>query len=334
MRELERHVGSVYNLVVFEAAARLLSFSRAAEEIGVTQPAVSQAVRRLEAAIGARLFHRSHRAIALTEAGERLHEDVADGFARILGTARRISRAARPDHVTLLVSTAFATWWMVPRLAEFRTRHPQVDLRLEALDKDLEIAAEATTLAVRRGNGRWPGYASALIAPERLSAVASPAFLSRHKVLSAAAELRDATLIHLDEPHRYRPGWMEYFAHFGVAFRDRGDGLRLNDYALVLQAAMAGEGVALGWEHVCERPIVQGLLKPAGPWTWETGEGFYLVWSASRSISPHAALIRDWILASGEVGDAQGRRPATTARRASPRRSSSASTGPSRSPCR
>jgi DNA-binding transcriptional LysR family regulator len=322
MRELERHVGSVYNLVVFEAAARLRSFSRAADELGVTQPAVSQAVRRLEAAIGARLFHRSHRAIALTEAGERLREDVADGFARILGTARQIGRAARPDHVTLLVSTAFATWWMVPRLAEFRARHPQVDLRLETLDKDLEIAAEATSLAVRRGDGRWPGYESALIAPERLQAVASPAFIARHPGLSSLAELRSAPLIHLDEPHRYRPGWSDFFAHFGVAHRDRGDGLRLNDYALVLQAAMAGEGVALGWQHVCERPTLQGLLGPVGPWTWETGQGFHLVWSASETISPHAALIRDWIVAAGKEGVVAPRRPTATARRAQTRQGS------------
>ena len=296
MRELERHIGSVHNLVIFEAAARLASFSAAARELGITQPAVSQAVRRLETAIGARLFQRSHRAIALTAAGERLFEDVADGFSRILGTARQIGRTARPDHVTLLVSTAFATWWMVPRLAEFRARHPRVDLRLETLDKDLEIAAEATSLAVRRGDGHWPGYASAPIAPERLLAVASPAFLARQGTPASPADLPALPLIHLEEPHRYRPGWPDFLRALGVNYRDQGEGLRLNDYALVLQAAMAGEGVALGWAHVCERPLQQGLLRPAGPWEWVTGQGFHLVWSASVEMSPHATLARDWIL--------------------------------------
>lgn len=297
MRELERHVGSVHNLVLFEAAARLASFSAAAEELGVTQPAVSQAVRRLEAAIGARLFRRGHRSITLTAAGERLYGDVADGFTRILATARQIGRTARPDHVTLLVSTAFATWWMVPRLAEFRTRHPRVDLRLETLDKDLEIAAEATSLAVRRGDGHWPGYESALIAPERLLAVASPGFLARHGMPSTPRALASLPLIHLEEPHRYRPGWPDFFRSLGVDYRDLGEGLRLNDYALVLQAAMAGEGVALGWAHVCERPLQQGLLAGIGPWQWDTGQGFHLVWAAGVEMSPHARLARDWILA-------------------------------------
>ena len=297
MRELERHVGSVHNLVLFEAAARLNSFSAAAEELGVTQPAVSQAVRRLEAAIGARLFRRGHRSITLTAAGERLFGDVADGFARILATARQIGRTAQPDHVTLLVSTAFATWWMVPRLAEFRARHPRVDLRLETLDKDLEIAAEATSLAVRRGDGGWPGYESARIAPEVLMAVASPGFLSRHGAPTSPRALTGLPLIHLEEPHRYRPGWPDFFRSLGVDYRDQGEGLRLNDYALVLQAAMAGEGVALGWAHVCERPLQQGLLAAVGSWRWETGQGFHLVWAAGVEMSPHARLARDWILA-------------------------------------
>lgn len=174
MREVLRRVGSVHNLVIFESAARLGSFSKAAHELSLTQPAVSQAVRRLETALGARLFQRHHRTIRLTDAGGRLYADVTDGFSRILATARQIGRAARGDHVTLLVSTAFATYWLVPRLAAFRQQHPDVELRLETLDKDVDIAAEATSLAIRRGNGEWPGYASALLTREHLIAVASP----------------------------------------------------------------------------------------------------------------------------------------------------------------
>jgi len=296
MRDIERQIGSAHNLVVFEAAARHLSFSRAAEELSVTQPAVSQALRRLEAAIGARLFVRGHRQIALTDAGARLYLDVSDGFARILATARQIGRAAGSDQVTLLVSTAFATWWMVPHLQEFHARSPGIDLRLETVTRDIEIASEATTLAVRRGNGEWPGYHVALIAPERLRAVASPSLLARLPAMDDLGDLTRQVLVHLEEPHRYRPTWAAFFAQFGVAFQDRYDGLRLNDYALVLQAAMAGEGIVLGWEHVCRLPMAQGLIAPVGPWTWDTGAGFYLVWSDRAPLSDRAALTRDWIL--------------------------------------
>jgi DNA-binding transcriptional LysR family regulator len=296
MRDLLRHVGSAHNLVVFEAAARLGSFSKAAEELGLTQPAVSQAVRRLETAIGTRLFQRSHRAITLTDSGDRLYADVADGFTRILATARQIRRAAHGEHATLIVSTAFATWWMVPRLAAFRARHPHVDLRLETRDKDVDIAAEATTLAVRRGTPDWPGYQSAPITSERLMTVASPKLLASRPRPASIRDLLDFPLVHLDEPHRIRPSLADFFQNFGVRFRDGGDGLRLNDYALVLQAAMAGEGLALGWAHICELPIEQGLLAQVGPWTWETGERFHLVWSATTPLTENARLVRDWIL--------------------------------------
>ncbi|WJS87324.1 LysR substrate-binding domain-containing protein [Paracoccus sp. TOH] len=301
MLRLEHQIGSAHNLVVFEAAARHLSFSRAAEELSVSQPAVSQALRRLEDAIGTRLFLRRHRGIALTDAGERLYRDVSDSFQRILATARQIGRGSAGDHVTLLVSTAFATWWMVPHLQEFHALNPGFDLRLETVNRDIEIASPATTLAVRRGDGNWTGYYSARIAPERLLAVASPALLRRLPPINTLADLASQQLVHLDEPHRYRPTWASFFRHFGASYPERGDGLRLNDYALVLQAAMAGEGIALGWDHVCRLPIGQRLIIPVGPWRWETGAGFYLVWSNTDALSDRAALTRDWILSKAEV---------------------------------
>jgi DNA-binding transcriptional LysR family regulator len=309
MQGIEWHLGPAHNLVVFEAAARHLSFSRAAAELSVTQPAVSQAVRRLEQSIGARLFVRGHRQIALTDAGERLFLDVSDGFARILATARQIGRGAGAGQVTLLVSTAFATWWMVPHLQEFHARNPGIDLRLETVNRDIEISAPETTLAVRRGNGHWPGHEAALIAPERLQAVASPALLSRLPDLTCLGDLSDQVLVHLEEPHRYRPSWAAFFAHFGVTFRDRGEGLRLNDYALVLQAAMAGEGIVLGWDHICRRPVAQGLIAPVGPWLWETGSGFYLVWSERARLSDRTVLTRDWILSRAAPNVSETDRP-------------------------
>lgn len=301
MRNLERDIGSVRNLVVFEAAARHMSFSKAAAELSVTQPAVSQAVQRLEQALGARLFQRRHRRLALTEAGIRLQADVSDCFDRLSATARQIRRASREDHVTLLVSTAFATWWMVPRLADLHRDLPDTELRLETVDRDIDIARETDTLAVRRGDGIWPGYEAAVIAPEVLWAVAAPNMLTHLCGPTDPVHLCDLPLIHLDEPHRYRPGWADFFAALGHSWHDRGEGLRLNDYALVIQAAQAGEGVALGWEHIVSRPLAQGLLRRVGPWRWRTGSSFYLVWSSAAKLSSKAMATRDWILRTSEV---------------------------------
>ena len=108
--------------------------------------------------------------------------------------------------------------------------------------------------------------------------------------------LANQRLIHLEEPYRPRPSWKDWFAAMNHAYRDSGGGLRLNDYALVIQAAMAGEGIAMGWRHVTERPLEQNLLTQIGPWQWRTPSGFYLIWSRNATLTPEAEVVRDWII--------------------------------------
>jgi DNA-binding transcriptional LysR family regulator len=299
MQSLRSMIQSPSALFAFEAAARHLSFTRAAEELNVTQAAVSYAMRQLETALGVALFHRRHRRIELTEAGERFYNDVSIGLAHIRRSAEAITRARRDRHVTLSVSTAFAAYWMVPRLAEFRAAHPEIDIRLQTTDKDLDLAAEGTSLGVRRGSGSWPGYEAMFLAPEAIVPVASPAHLARTDPIREPADLLGRDLIHLEEPFRIRPTWTDWFAGHGLAWTDRGDGLRLNDYALVLQAAIAGEGVALGWRHLVERLVAQGFLVVALDAPYSEVDGFYLVWPSDRPISPETEQVRDWIVAAG-----------------------------------
>ncbi|NVK30170.1 MAG: LysR family transcriptional regulator [Gammaproteobacteria bacterium] len=296
MKELYHHVENLNYLAIFEASARLLSFTRAAEELGISQPAVSQAVRKLEQNLGLRLFMRHHRRLALTDAGERLADTVSQSLGRILNTVESITHIAHAKHVTLAVSTAFANYWLVPRLQRFHQRYPEVDLRLQTTDKDLDLAVEGISLGVRRGKGVWSGYQSTSIARESICVVASPQFIAKHGTPSSIEQLATMNLIHLEEPHRERPKWADWFASFGYHYVDRGDGLRLNDYALVLQATMAGEGLAMGYRHVLDALFAQKLIEPVGGWRWLTGYEYFLVWSAQSKLSPDAAYVRDWIV--------------------------------------
>ena len=298
MQKLIRSIESLNHLSAFEASARLCSFTQAAKELGVSQPAISQSVRKLEDAIGTKLFHRRHRIITLTDAGEMLKNDVSQGLERIFTTIEYLRNQRRGNHVTLSVSTAFANYWMVPRLQDFHKQHPDIDLRMQTTDKDLDLAQEGISLAIWRGNGTWADYGSALVAKESLIAVASPTWLEKHGRIDDIEALKAAQLINLEEPYRARPTWAGFFQHFGVKYRDLGHGLRLNDYALVLHAVMAGEGISLGWEHVTRRMLDAGLLAQVGPWAWETGAGFYLVWSDSAELSEDAKAVRDWIVQS------------------------------------
>lgn len=296
MQQLWKLIGSPRHLLVFEASARLGSFTKAAFELNVSQPAVSLCIKNLENTLGVGLFVRQHRAIHLTAAGERLFRDVSVGFERILATAQDLNASSKQQHVTLSVSSAFAHYWVVPRLDDFHANHPHIELRLQITDREPPVGTDGVSVAVRRGTGHWPGCHAGLIAREVLCPIISPTYFSTIGALSTPADLTTRRLIHLEEPIRPRPNWRDWFAHFDVRFNDQGEGLRLNDYALVLQATMAGEGFALGWQHVTNRLVGQDLLCRLDKWQWCTGLGFYLVWPADVQPGPQTQALKDWIL--------------------------------------
>ena len=300
MQELWKLLTSPRHLIFFEAAARLGSFTKAAQELNVQQPAVSAAIRQMEESLAVPLFHRAHRTVILTPAGERLFSDVSVALERILNSARAVHQRGRNDHVTLSVSTAFANYWMVPRLGEFNAAHPDIDLRLQTSDREPDLVAESISLGIRRGYGNWDDCHAALIAPEVIYPIASPQVMAAAVNLKTVPNLLHERLIHLEEPIRERPTWGDWFAYHGVADRAPRAGLRLNDYALVLQAAMAGEGFAFGWQHVTRKLIDQGLLAARKDWSWRTGAGFWLVWSKDVQMIEQAYRVRDWLIANAE----------------------------------
>ncbi|MFT5656751.1 MAG: DNA-binding transcriptional LysR family regulator [Gammaproteobacteria bacterium] len=296
MQELHKLVHSPHHLFVFEVCGRLLSFTKAAQELGVSQPAVSFAIRQLEDSIGFKLFLREHRRIALTRQGEQFYNEVSKSLERILKTALELNRKDQPALVTLSVSTAFANYWVIPRLSGLHHSYPQIDLRLQVVDKDSDLEDEDVSLGIRRGKGNWPHYQSRCITTEELIPIASAAYITRHGQAQSIENLSQHHFIHLEEPFRPRPKWKDWFATFDFDYIDNGEGLRLNDYALVIQAAMSGEGIALGWRHVVDSLIDRGLLVQALPQSWVTGEEFHLIWSSKTTLSPEAGLVRDWLL--------------------------------------
>ena len=300
MKELRELTRSAHHLVVFEVAARNQSFTRAARELEVTQPAVSRSIRQLETALNATLFTRGHRSVALTESGEILYQAVSAGFGRILDTARQLRRWTQP-HVTLLTSAAVAHYWLLPRLSDFHVRHQAIDLRFQVSDRMQDLAEESSSLGVRLGVGRWPGYDCARLLGEAVFPVASPAVAGALHRPDSPAALAAKRLIHMDEPFLPSLTWSDWFAAMGEEYHDDGSGLRLNHYVLVLQAAMAGEGIAMGWSHLVDGLIEQGLLARVGSRLWRTDRGFFLVWSNRTRLAPHAEAVRDWILEAADV---------------------------------
>ncbi len=302
MQNLWSQLASPRHLVVFEAAARTGSFTKAAQELNVQQPAVSASIKQLETALGVILFRRNHRRITLTNAGTRLFADVTRAFEMLSHSASSIRQFASNDHVTLSASSAFNNYWLVPRIASFQQKHPDIDLRLQSSDREPDLTVETISLAVRLGDGNWPDCEAQLIYDEIIYPVAAPRVMAAAVTLRSVPGLLNQRLIHLEEPIRERPSWDQWFSAFGISEVTPRSGLRLNDYALVLQAAMAGEGFAFGWHHIVEHLVQQGVLAARPEWTWRTGKGFYLVWSKSRPLTPEAQSVRDWILSARTDG--------------------------------
>ncbi|MGB1160318.1 MAG: LysR substrate-binding domain-containing protein [Alphaproteobacteria bacterium] len=285
-------------LIVFEAAARLQSFTRAAEELNMQQPSVSGSIRQLEDNLSLRLFKRSHRKIELTRAGQRLFADIAQPLGSLEDSLQSIRQQSALDYVTLSTSTAFSYYWLMPRVPDLRVEHPDIDLRMLNSDRDPELAQDDISLGIRIGKGDWPAYESAKLADEIIYPVASPGFIESVGSLESIEDLSTRRLIHLEEPIRPRPTWSQWFSHHGQDTITLPRGLRLNDYALVLQAAVSGEGYAFGWDHVVQTMIQRRLLVGLTDWAWETGNSVYLVWPNDRPLAPKAEQVRDWIVAS------------------------------------
>jgi DNA-binding transcriptional LysR family regulator len=300
MLNLKRLLPSASSLVVFEAAGRHENFTRAADELGMTQAAVSYAVRAMEDQLGVPLFHRSHRNVALTEAGARFHADVSAGLARIQKSAEAIRAKGREANVTLAASTAFASMWMLPRINRLREDLPEIDLRIQTSVRDLDLEEEGIPLGVRGGDpSEWPQYHAALLAPEVVNAVASPAFVEALGGPPSLSQMTDLRLIHLEEPVRTACDWKEWFESAGIPYRQPYRPLIINDYVLVIQAVLAGEGIALGWRHLIDAQVKSGALVPVGNHVLRTGAAFYVIWPKSRELSGPARKVRDWLLVQG-----------------------------------
>jgi len=298
MQSLRSLIGSPIGLLAFEAAARHHSFTLAGRELNVTQAAVSFAVKRLEESLGVTLFLRHHRRIELTDLGARFYQDVSMGLTHIRRSAEELRLRHNEKRVTIAVSTGFATYWMMPRLRTFLAEHPGIELRFHTSERDVDLAGEGIDLGIYRGEGTWDRYHAVLLAPEEVYPVCSPAYVGTKPALQAPlkpAALTDLDLIHLEEPVRYRPGWSDWFASAGLSWKDSGTGLRLNDYAVILQAAIEAEGVALGWNHLVLDLIRRGRLLRLSDHSMRSDSGIFIVWPKHVKLSPASVIVRDWL---------------------------------------
>lgn len=280
-------------LRVFLAAADAGSFTAAAVRLGIGQPAVSHAVKRLEAAVGARVFERGPTGIVLTPLGEDLRSRVGAGFDVVDTALRDAAAQVRADRVvTLSVSTALATYWLMPRLAAFKDMHPDVELRVITQDTDDGVGRDEADLWIPLGPGPWPGLRVWPFADERLAPVASPS----HVESSGTKSVVGAALLHNEERYAPRYDWRRWFEAHRLEPAGAAGGQRSNDYSIVVHAALEGQGVALGWLHIVEPLITDGRLRLIGDDVVRTDAPFCVVARPDATRREGVDHLRRWLL--------------------------------------
>lgn len=275
-------------LRAFESSARHLSFTRAARELNVTQAAVSQQVRALEDRLGARLFTRLPRGLAMTDEGLALLPVVSDAFGRIDAVLRQFEGGHFHEVLTLGVVGTFAVGWLMPRLRRFRAAHPFVELRLLTHNNLVDFGAEGFDFAIRFGDGNWPGTQAAALLDAPLSALCAPELAQR---LHEPRDLAAQTLL---RSYR-RDEWALWFTQAGLpvpAVR----GPVFDSSRLMVEAAMQGAGVALAPARMFERELQSGRLVRAFELEVCTGS-YWLTWLKSKRLTPAMQAFRTWIAA-------------------------------------
>lgn len=282
---------SLNALRVFEAAARQLSYSRAADELFLTQGAVSHQIKALEGELGVRLFRRVGHAMLLTDAGQRLFAHVRDGMARLAKGLAELHADNRSDALTVSVAPSLAAGWLVPRLSDFYRRHPEIDVNLRATLALADFDGDGVELALRYGPGKWPGLCSERLLTADSFPVCSPDYRNG-RLPQTARDLLDSVLLHVGGM-----SWEEWFKSAGVTLEAPLRGPRFNDYGLAIQAAKRGQGVMLGRDVFVKEKLASGqLVRLMGKHPALRTFGYYVVYPEGAELTNNARNFRDWLL--------------------------------------
>lgn len=285
MHRTLRRLPSLDFLRGFEAVARRHSFTLAAEELFLTQSALSRQVKALEEALGAPLFERRHRALALTPAGSVFHQEVVAALRSIAAAAERFD--ARVDALRVTTTVSFASLWMIPRLPAFRAAHPEVEVYLSANDRTVDLERGEVDVAIRYLGATVPANAIRLFG-DRMLPVVSPAVV-RRLPLQRPADLARHVLLHYDDPEGRVPWlhWGAWLAANGTADLKPAGALRFTQYDQAIQAAVGGQGVALGRLPMVQSLLDRGQLVAPLPRRFDSPRGYYVL------VAPHAEARAD-----------------------------------------
>ncbi|MBV0933648.1 transcriptional regulator GcvA [Marinobacterium weihaiense] len=263
------------SLVAFESAARYLSFTQAAMELNVTQGAISRQIRLLEDYLGRSLFVRDKRSLSLTQTGEEYFFSVQQSLQLLANATGEVLEWQDNKQITVVTSNAMASLWLLPRLADFQDRHPDIDVRIFANDTLKGVRPSEYDVALFYYRKPPAGMVATPLFSERVFPVCSPLFLEK-QALAQPEDIFATTLLWLDSSKDWL-GWTEWFQQMAIKPAPPKRRLNLNNYPMLIQAALNGQGVALGWEQLVCHYLDSGLLVRPVPVELNTEACFYML---------------------------------------------------------
>jgi LysR family glycine cleavage system transcriptional activator len=289
---MARRLPPLNGLKAFEAAARSESFTRAAEELNVTQGAVSHQVKALEDKLGLKLFRRERQRLILTEAGRNYFVVIRDALDQIaVGTEHLLQRQGSRV-LTVSTSPDFAAKWLVNRLSSFAEKHPDVDLRVSAATHSVDFAREDVDIAIRHGDGNWPELEVKRLYSERLFPVCSPKLIAGRNRITKAMDLLKFPLLRLEDAKN----WTRLFGAAGVK-ATVGPGPVLNRASMLIDAAIDGQGIALARTALAALDLINGRLVQPVDVSLRMANTYWIVCPKSVSTVPKIATFRNWVFA-------------------------------------
>ena len=289
---MSRYLPPLNSLRAFEAAARSESFTRAAEELCVTQGAVSHQVKSLEATLGIKLFSRERQRLIITDAGREYLVVIRDALDRIAAGTERVVERQNAGALTVSTSPDFAAKWLVNRLGRFAEAHPGIDLRVSATMHHVDFAREDVDVAVRHGDGNWSGLDAVRLCSEELFPVCSPKLMSGRNRLTKPADLLKFPLLHLDD----WKAWSKWLDSAGVSDFKMPRGPALNRASMLIDAAIDGQGVALARTALAASDLINGRLARPFDLGLKLSNTYWIVCPKATSTKPKIVTFRDWLL--------------------------------------
>lgn len=298
---MSRRMPPLNALKAFEAAARLLSFTLAAQELNVTQAAISHQVRTLEEYLGATLFDRSYQRLALTEAGRSFLPSLTQAFDLVAKGYQDLTCESRQLKLNIKAPSSFSVQWLMPKLAQYQAMHPNIAINLSAQDNDFDFFPQAFDVEIRYlfeadvtdTAGTQGGAQKTLLFKEQIFPVCSPTLLKAGETLISAADFARHSLLHINF---YPEDWQMWFTHIGLEDAISDTGHRFDQSVLTLEAAVQGLGIAMGRTPIVDQKLASGQLIAPFKERLQSSGGYWLIVKADIQSRPHVQQFRQWLV--------------------------------------